>query len=369
MALDLQGKVYAFNTAAAEILEMQQEEVLGHPFALNFFNFAENDEFNQIILTFFLQQYAGDMFVVPYFTGKTSKWLFLKCSLIYAEQTEIPEKIGMLAVFRDVSHINEIRSVLQTVGDWQKHKNSDALARFPSAANAPPLVGLQNVSKTYAAGDLAIQALQPTSLEIYPGELVVILGPSGCGKSTLLNLIGGMDHPSGGSIMYCGVDLASADDRLLTRYRRQEVGFIFQFYNLIPDLTAGENVRLAAELADHPLPLEEVFKEVGLADRMDHFPSQLSGGQQQRVSIARALIKQPKILLCDEPMGALDSHSGKIVLELLERLSRRNGRTVLIVTHNTALAAIADRIFKMRNGQLLESYRNPYPIPATQIEL
>ena len=211
--------------------------------------------------------------------------------------------------------------------------------------------------------------LEDINLDIRRGETFVILGGSGCGKSTLLNLIGGMDQPSTGEISYCGIDLAAAGDRLLTLYRRREVGFVFQFYNLIPDLTAGENILLAAELSENPLPLDMVLEEVGLTPRVNHFPSQLSGGEQQRVSIARALIKQPKLLLCDEPTGALDSKNGLIVLELLERLSRQSNRTVVIVTHNTAIAAIADRIFKMRNGQLVESYRNPFPISVSQVEL
>lgn len=369
MALTMQGRIYVFNTAAAEILEIKQDEVLNQPFGLHFFNYEENDEFNQVILNFFLQQYPGDMFVVPFFTGQTRKLLFLKCSLVYSEQAGVPEKIGMVAVFRDVSNVPEIKNVLQTAAERKRRESGERIAALQDTAPKLPLVVLQNVSKTYATGDVPIQALQPTSLNIYPGEMVVILGPSGCGKSTLLNLIGGMDQPSGGRILYCGVDVAGADDRLLTRYRRQEVGFIFQFYHLIPDLTAGENVLLAAEMADNPLPLAEVFQEVGLADRLDHFPSQLSGGEQQRVSIARALIKRPKILLCDEPTGALDSKSGKAVLELLGRLSSTDGRTVVVVTHNTAIAAMADRIFKMRSGQLVESYRNPYPIPPAQVEL
>lgn len=369
MALNMQGRIYVFNAAAAEILEMQQDEVMNQPFGLHFFNYAENDEFNQVILNFVLQQYPGDMFVVPFFTGRTRKLLFLKCSLVYSEQAGVPEKIGMVVAFRDVSHVPEIKNVLQTAAEWKRRESGEKLAALRDAAPQIPLVVLENVSRTYTTGGIPVQALHPTSLDIYPGELVVILGPSGCGKSTLLNLIGGMDHPSGGRILYCGVDVAVADDRLLTRYRRQEVGFIFQFYHLIPDLTAGENVLLAAEMADNPLSLTEVFREVGLADRLDHFPSQLSGGEQQRVSIARALIKQPKILLCDEPTGALDSKSGKVVLELLGHLSRTDGRTVVVVTHNTAIAAMADRIFKMRNGQLVESYRNPYPLPPAQIEL
>ncbi len=369
LSINLQGKICVFNPAAAEILEMQQDEVLNQPFALHFFDYAENDEFNQIILNFFLQQYAGDMFVVPYFTGQSRKLLFLKCSLVYSQETEIPEKIGMLATFRDVSHIAEIRNAIQTSAEWKVRESSVKTGLAQQIINATPLISLKSVSKTYRSGELPFQALQATSLDIFTGELVVILGPSGCGKSTLLNLIGGMDQPSSGEITYCGIDLATAGDRLLTRYRRKEVGFVFQFYNLIPDLTAGENILLAAELSEKPLPLGMVLEEVGLADKVNHFPAQLSGGEQQRVSIARALIKQPKLLLCDEPTGALDSKNGKIILELLEHLSRQSNRTVVIVTHNTAIAAIADRIFKMRNGQLVESYRNPFPISVKQVEL
>lgn len=369
LSINLQGKICVFNSVAAEILEMQREAVLNQPFALHFFDYAENDEFNQIILNFFLQQYAGDMFVVPYFTGQSRKLLFLKCSLVYSQETEIPEKVGMLAAFRDVSHIAEIRNVIKTTADWKMQTGSENIALSEQIPGQVPLVSLKSVSKTYQTGEIPFQALQSTSLDIFPGELVVILGPSGCGKSTLLNLIGGMDQPSTGEISYCGIDLAAAGDRLLTFYRRREVGFVFQFYNLIPDLTAGENILLAAELSENPLPLDMVLEEVGLTPRVNHFPSQLSGGEQQRVSIARALIKQPKLLLCDEPTGALDSKNGLIVLELLERLSRQSNRTVVIVTHNTAIAAIADRIFKMRNGQLVESYRNPFPISVSQVEL
>ena len=369
LSINLQGKICVFNSVAAEILEMQREAVLNQPFALHFFDYAENDEFNQIILNFFLQQYAGDMFVVPYFTGQSRKLLFLKCSLVYSQETEIPEKVGMLAAFRDVSHIAEIRNVIKTTADWKMQTGSENIALSEQIPGQVPLVSLKSVSKTYQTGEIPFQALQSTSLDIFPGELVVILGPSGCGKSTLLNLIGGMDQPSTGEISYCGIDLAAAGDRLLTLYRRREVGFVFQFYNLIPDLTAGENILLAAELSENPLPLDMVLEEVGLTPRVNHFPSQLSGGEQQRVSIARALIKQPKLLLCDEPTGALDSKNGLLVLELLELLSRQSNRTVVIVTHNTAIAAIADRIFKMRNGQLVESYRNPFPISVSQVEL
>lgn len=369
MALNLHGIVDVFNKAAAEILELNQEEVLNQPFALNFLNYAENDDFNQAILNFFLQQMPVNMFVIRYFTGREEKLLFMKCRLVYENNQGIPEKIGMMVVFRDVSQLAEMKKVLQTSELMENHNGDGMIEASLGKSTQRPLISLQNVSKNYATGEILIQALKETSVEIYAGELVVIHGPSGCGKSTLLNLIGGMEQPSGGKIVYNGVNLETAGDRLLTQYRRQEVGFVFQFYNLIPDLTAGENILLAAELVDDPLPLDEVLREVGLEDRADHFPSQLSGGEQQRISVARAIIKRPKILLCDEPTGALDGKSGKAVLELIEKLSRGGERTVVIVTHNTAISAIADRIFKMRNGQLVESYRNPYPIPSAQVEL
>ncbi|MFZ5597035.1 MAG: ABC transporter ATP-binding protein [Bacillota bacterium] len=217
-------------------------------------------------------------------------------------------------------------------------------------------------------GEVKVKALQPLSLDIYRGELLVILGSSGSGKSTLLNLLGGMDHPDSGSIFVGSKDLAKANEDYLTEYRRKHVGFVFQFYNLIPDLTARENVELAANLVDNPLPVEDVLREVGLAERMDHFPAQLSGGEQQRVSIARALVKNPKILLCDEPTGALDFETGKMVLSLLARINREWQTTVIIVTHNMPIAAMAKRVIRMRSGSVINITVNRNPLQPEMIE-
>ena len=368
MAINLQGTVLVFNKAAADMLALNQEEVLNQPFALSFFQYEENDDFNQVFLNVFMQETLTDKLVVKYYTGQEDKLLFMKFRLLYEHRQGVDEKVGIMAVFTDISNVTEIKKALQTNEQIENYNADDLLLQSPEESQRP-LITLQQVSKNYLMGEILVTALHETSVDIYAGELLVILGPSGSGKSTMLNLIGGMDQPSGGSIRYKGTELSAASDAVLTEYRRREVGFVFQFYNLIPDLTAGENVLLAAELAANPLPVESVFREVGLEHRLDHFPSQLSGGEQQRVSIARAIIKQPQILLCDEPTGALDSKSGKIVLELLENIARKMASTVIIVTHNNAIAAVADRIFKMKNGQLVETYRNPYPIPANRIEL
>ncbi|HNX28409.1 MAG TPA: ABC transporter ATP-binding protein [Syntrophomonadaceae bacterium] len=227
---------------------------------------------------------------------------------------------------------------------------------------------LNNVSRTYLMGEVKVQALFPVNLEIYQGELLVILGPSGSGKSTMLNILGGMDTPDSGCAIFKGLDLAKANDNILTEYRRREVGFVFQFYNLIPDLTARENVELAANLVENPLPAAKVLEQFGLGDRMDHFPSQMSGGEQQRVSIARALVKNPKLLLCDEPTGALDFETGKNVLSLLEMVNREWDTTVVIVTHNTPLADMAGRVIKMRSGTIIDITRNQVPLSPELIE-
>lgn len=227
---------------------------------------------------------------------------------------------------------------------------------------------LSNITRTYLMGEVKVRALLPVNLEIYQGELLVILGPSGSGKSTMLNILGGMDKPDSGRVIFGGRDLARASDNYLTRYRRQEVGFVFQFYNLIPDLTARENVELAANLVEEPLQIDELMQQFGLKERMDHFPSQLSGGEQQRVSIARALIKNPKILLCDEPTGALDFETGKMVLSLLNTVNREWKTTVIIVTHNTPMAAMATRVIKMRSGSIIDIIENQCPLHPEMIE-
>lgn len=230
------------------------------------------------------------------------------------------------------------------------------------------LVHLEEVTKTYLMGEVAVEALKATSLDIFTSELIVILGPSGSGKSTLLNLIGGMDRVSSGELFFRREALHQAGDNQLTRYRRDNIGFVFQFYNLISDLTARENVDLAAGLVADPLPAEEVLKQVGLEDRQDHFPAQLSGGEQQRISIARAIVKKPPLLLCDEPTGALDYQTGKSILELLIEINRLYSSTVVIVTHNAAIGAIADRVMRMSSGRIAEIKVNATPASPEGIE-
>ena len=230
------------------------------------------------------------------------------------------------------------------------------------------LMSLKNISKTYTMGEVKVEALKATFLDIYREELLVILGPSGSGKSTLLNRIGGIDRPSGGQMLFGSQLLTKAGEKDLTRYRRQDVGFVFQFYNLIPDLTAAENVALAAELVDNPLAVEDVLRDVELWERRGHFPSQLSGGEQQRVAIARAIVKAPGLLLCDEPTGALDYETGKSVLRLLCDIRAKHASTVIIVTHNTAIGAMADRIVRMRSGQIAGIAVNEEPLPPERID-
>lgn len=230
------------------------------------------------------------------------------------------------------------------------------------------LMKLKGITRTYLMGEVTVDALKETSLDIYEGELLVILGPSGSGKSTLLNIMGGMDLPSTGEVFFDGENLSRAAEGQLTAYRRREVGFVFQFYNLIPDLTAGENVELAAGLVEDPLSVTEMLKEVGLATRIDHFPSQLSGGEQQRVAIARAAVKKPRLLLCDEPTGALDHLTGKLMLSLLQRVNREQGSTVVIVTHNTPISAMAQRIVRMSSGRISEIIENTSPLSPERID-
>jgi putative ABC transport system ATP-binding protein len=221
-----------------------------------------------------------------------------------------------------------------------------------------PILEARGLTKRYRMGELEVAALQGVDLEVAPGELVVLLGPSGSGKSTLLNILGGLDSPSSGTLRFGDTDLTAADDVTLTRYRRQQVGFVFQFYNLIPSLTARENVELITDIAAQPLPASEALELVGLSDRQDHFPSQLSGGQQQRVAIARAVAKRPTLLLCDEPTGALDFATGRVVLEVLERTNRELRSATVIITHNASIADMGDRVISFRDGRVAESRRN-----------
>ena len=213
-----------------------------------------------------------------------------------------------------------------------------------------PVFSARNLAKTYHVGEIDVHALRDVDLDIRRGEFIVILGPSGSGKSTLLNILGGLDVPTSGTVRFLDHDLGRDDDAELTRYRREHVGFVFQFYNLIPSLTALENVALVTELAARPMDPARALDLVGLGDRRDHFPSQLSGGEQQRVAIARAVAKQPDVLLCDEPTGALDVETGVVVLEALVRVNREVGATVVVITHNAAIAGLADRVVRMRSG-------------------
>ena len=229
-------------------------------------------------------------------------------------------------------------------------------------------IEFKNVCKIYHMGQTEIRALDNISFDIDKGELCVIVGPSGAGKTTLLNILGGMDAPTSGTILLDGRDISKLNARQLTDYRRTDVGFVFQFYNLVQNLTALENVELAAEICRDSLDAATTLDEVGLGDRKDNFPAQLSGGEQQRVSIARALAKNPKIILCDEPTGALDYHTGKAVLKLLQDTCRSTGKTVLIITHNSALTAIADHVIRVKNGTVVESSHNELPTPVERIE-
>lgn len=221
-----------------------------------------------------------------------------------------------------------------------------------TAPAAPPILCTRALSRTYGDGPAAVHALREIDLEIGEGELLVLLGPSGSGKSTLLNILGGLDRATSGEVRFRETELTTLDDRALTAFRRQSVGFIFQFYNLIPSLTARENVDLVREIADSPLPAEEALELVGLAGRMDHFPAQLSGGEQQRVAVARALAKRPALLLCDEPTGALDLKTGIRVLEALVEINSRYGSTTLIVTHNADVARLGDRVIHFLDGRV-----------------
>ncbi|HVZ42860.1 MAG TPA: ABC transporter ATP-binding protein [Ramlibacter sp.] len=208
------------------------------------------------------------------------------------------------------------------------------------------------LAKTYGSGDAAVQALRDVDLEVAAGEFIVLLGPSGSGKSTLLNILGGLDVPTSGEVEFLGQRLTGGADDELTRYRREHVGFVFQFYNLIPSLTVAENVALVTDIARDPMPVDEALALVALTPRRDHFPSQLSGGEQQRVAIARAIAKRPQLLLCDEPTGALDYATGKLVLEVIARINRELGTTAVVITHNAAIAGMADRVVRLADGRI-----------------
>jgi putative ABC transport system ATP-binding protein len=224
------------------------------------------------------------------------------------------------------------------------------------------------LTKIYRMGDVEVHALRSVDFDLFAGEMLVLLGASGSGKSTLLNILGGLDVPTGGTVRFRDHVLTDADDADLTRYRREHIGFVFQFYNLIPSLTARENVALVTDIARNPMRPAAALELVGLAARVDHFPAQLSGGEQQRVAIARAVAKRPDVLLCDEPTGALDSQTGRLVLSVLSRVNRELGTATALITHNAAIAAIADRVVRLQDGTVTEEYRNEHPASPDTVE-
>ena len=230
-----------------------------------------------------------------------------------------------------------------------------------------PVLRIDGVSKSYLMGEVTVTALRSVSLEFGSGELVVLLGASGSGKSTLLNIVGGLDAPDSGTISFRGLDINAKGEAGLTDYRRRSIGFVFQFYNLISSLSALENVQLVTELVENPMPPAEALRLVGLGDRLNHFPAQLSGGEQQRVAIARAVAKRPELLLCDEPTGALDYSTGKLVLEVIERVNRELGTTTLVITHNVSISGMADRVITLRSGEVLEDRRNTEKISPSEL--
>ena len=240
------------------------------------------------------------------------------------------------------------------------------MATAPTPLDSPqPVFRARGLTKVYRMGDVDVHALRGIDLDLFAGEFVVLLGASGSGKSTLLNILGGLDAPTSGEVECQGHPLTGADEAVLTRFRREHVGFVFQFYNLIPSLTALENVALVTEIADQPMAPEEALALVGLKERMDHFPAQLSGGEQQRVAIARAIAKRPAVLLCDEPTGALDSPTGILVLQALERINRETGALTVVITHNEVIAGMADRVIRLSDGRVISQERNATRKPAS----
>ncbi len=248
--------------------------------------------------------------------------------------------------------------------------HADATTALPGSVaddRVAPVFRARGLGKIYRMGEVEVPALRDVDLDIARGEFIVLLGPSGSGKSTLLNILGGLDTPTAGEVSYCDHRLDGADEAALTRFRRDHVGFVFQFYNLIPSLTVRENVQLVADIATDPMPVDEAVERVGLAPRRDHFPAQLSGGEQQRVAIARAIVKRPDVLLCDEPTGALDYQTGKRVLETIERINRELGTTVVVITHNASIGGMADRVIHLADGRIREIVRNAHRIGSNEL--
>ena len=266
---------------------------------------------------------------------------------------------------------------LQAQGEYHAHTMQNPHASvgmdapqqpfIPAHGADVPIFTARDLRKTYQMGEVQVHALQDVDLTIHRGEFIVLLGPSGSGKSTLLNILGGLDRPSSGSARFAEHELTGASDADLTRYRREHVGFVFQFYNLIPSLTVRENVELVTDIAHDPMPAMEALRMVGLQERMDHFPSQLSGGEQQRVAIARAIVKRPEVLLCDEPTGALDYATGKLVLEVIARINSELGTTAIVITHNAAIAGMADRVLHLGGGRIQSIDINTHKISPSEL--
>ena len=238
---------------------------------------------------------------------------------------------------------------------------------MPEGVLTEPVFHVRGLTKTYRSGEVEVQALRSVDLEILGGEFVVLLGPSGSGKSTLLNILGGLDVATSGEVMFGTQNLSAATEAELTAYRRRHVGFVFQFYNLIPSLTVRENVALVTDIAEHPMPVDEAIDRVGLTPRRDHFPAQLSGGEQQRVAIARAIVKRPGVLLCDEPTGALDYQTGKLVLEVIAHINEELGTTAVVITHNAAIAGMADRVVSLGDGRIQRVQTNARKISPEEL--
>jgi putative ABC transport system ATP-binding protein len=241
---------------------------------------------------------------------------------------------------------------------------------MPVNATLPPsepVFSARGLSKVYRTGEVEVHALRGVDLDVYRGEFIVLLGASGSGKSTLLNILGGLDVPTTGQVRFADHDLSAASEAELTRYRREHVGFVFQFYNLIPSLTVRENIALVTDIVPDPMPIDEALALVALTPRRDHFPSQLSGGEQQRVAIARAIVKRPEVLLCDEPTGALDYQTGKLVLDVIARINRELGTTAIVITHNAAIAGMADRVIRLGDGRILSVERNERKLTPAEL--
>lgn len=237
----------------------------------------------------------------------------------------------------------------------------------PGNAGHKTVLSIRDISKSYIMGEVTVEALKHVSLDFYPGELAVLLGASGSGKSTLLNIVGGLDVPTSGKLFFHGREITASTEDDLTAYRRRSIGFVFQFYNLISSLTALENVQLVTEISTAPMPAEEALTLVGLGHRFNHFPAQLSGGEQQRVAIARAIAKKPELLLCDEPTGALDYQTGKLVLDVIEKVNREIGTTTLVITHNASIAGMADRVIHLGSGEVTEDRRNAVRLSPSEL--